>query len=68
MNVVVVIILYVSNSEPKATVSPLQGQWTPLHNAASKGHLTVVTTLLDNGADVDVTRKVSQYALFALLT
>ena len=27
--------------------------WTPLHEACNYGHLEVVRTLLDNGADID---------------
>ena len=31
----------------------LGGQWTPLHNAADRGHLAVVVALLDAGAPVE---------------
>ena len=31
----------------------VQNKWTPLHTAARQGHVTVVKTMIDLGADAD---------------
>ena len=33
--------------------------WTPLHNAAGRGHMNIVTFLVSKGADVNARDKVS---------
>ena len=37
----------------------LQYHWTPLHQAAVKGHISIVKLLLEEGADVNVMDDVS---------
>jgi len=34
-------------------------KWTPLHYAASEGHTSIVSLLVDHGAGVDMKNKVS---------
>ena len=38
-----------------------KNKWTPLHLAASSGHIQVVETLIRLGADINVVQKVSLY-------
>ena len=37
----------------------LQRGWTALHKAAEKGHLAIVTLLISNGCDINITNEVS---------
>ena len=42
----------------------LQNGWSPLYGASEKGHLDVVRTLLEAGANINQADKVGTYMMF----
>ena len=45
----------------------VQSRWTPLHTAARQGHVTVVKTMINLGADADYTDSVRDNIVISML-